>query len=183
MSSSFLVRPAERRDLANWAQMRAELWPCSSRQEHLAELEEGSKSTSFRGWVALSDDRCIGFAEAYIRPFANGCDSRPVVFLEGIWVGPDFRRCRTHQYALANVSLEVGFRGDGAGGLLPDETPVTAPSADLRSSLQRGRSVRPIRALSMACAACRPSRIAQTTSDWPRRMSPATNSRLLPLTR
>lgn len=92
MSSSFLVRPAERRDLANWAQMRAELWPCSSRQEHLAELEEGSKSTSFRGWVALSDDRCIGFAEAYIRPFANGCDSRPVVFLEGIWVGPDFRR-------------------------------------------------------------------------------------------
>jgi Sortase and related acyltransferases len=92
MSSSFLVRPAERRDLANWAQMRAELWPCSSRQEHLAELEEGSKSTSFRGWVALSDDRCIGFAEAYIRPFANGCDSRPVVFLEGIWVCPDFRR-------------------------------------------------------------------------------------------
>jgi len=92
MSSSFVVRPAERRDLANWAQMRAELWPCSSRQEHLAELEEGSKSTSFRGWVALSDDRCIGFAEAYIRPFANGCDSRPVVFLEGIWVGPDFRR-------------------------------------------------------------------------------------------
>lgn len=72
--------------------MRAELWPCSSRQEHLAELEEGSKSTSFRGWVALSDDRCIGFAEAYIRPFANGCDSRPVVFLEGIRVGPDFRR-------------------------------------------------------------------------------------------
>lgn len=72
--------------------MRAELWPCSSRQEHLAELEEGSKSTSFRGWVALSDDRCIGFAEAYIRPFANGCDSRPVVFLEGIWVCPDFRR-------------------------------------------------------------------------------------------
>lgn len=92
MSSSFVVRPAERRDLANWAQMRAELWPCSSRQEHLAELEEGSKSTSFRGWVALSDDRCIGFAEAYIRPFANGCDSRPVVFLEGIWVCPDFRR-------------------------------------------------------------------------------------------
>lgn len=92
MSSSFVVRPAERRDLANWAQMRAELWPCSSRQEHLAELEEGFKSTSFRGWVALSDDRCIGFAEAYIRPFANGCDSRPVVFLEGIWVGPDFRR-------------------------------------------------------------------------------------------
>ncbi len=39
-----------------------------------------------------------------------------------------------------------------------------------------GSSVRPISALSMACAACRPSRIAQTTSDCPRRISPAANT-------
>ncbi len=37
----------------------------------------------------------------------------------------------------------------------------------------RGRSDAPIRTSSTARAACRPSRIAQTTSDWPRRMSPA----------
>jgi hypothetical protein len=37
----------------------------------------------------------------------------------------------------------------------------------------RGSSVEPIRNLSTACAAWRPSRIAHTTSDWPRRMSPA----------
>ena len=34
----------------------------------------------------------------------------------------------------------------------------------------------PISASSIARAACRPSRIAQTTSDWPRRTSPAANS-------
>ena len=44
------------------------------------------------------------------------------------------------------------------------------------SAAYRGRSDRPISSLSMAWAACRPSRIAQTTSDCPRRMSPAANS-------
>src|SRR5690349_8291830 len=38
---------------------------------------------------------------------------------------------------------------------------------------QRGSSLKPIRYSSTARAACRPSRIAHTTSDWPRRTSPA----------
>ena len=44
------------------------------------------------------------------------------------------------------------------------------------SGFYLGSSVRPISALSMACAACRPSRIAHTTSDCPRRISPAANT-------
>ena len=44
----------------------------------------------------------------------------------------------------------------GSGGLTP----------------YRGSSLAPIRNSSTARAHCRPSRIAQTTSDWPRRMSP-----------
>ncbi len=42
--------------------------------------------------------------------------------------------------------------------------------------LYRGKRLAPIRNSSIARAHCRPSRIAQTTSDWPRRMSPAANS-------
>src|SRR5690554_7443884 len=49
-------------------------------------------------------------------------------------------------------------------------------SSDVCSSDLRGSSVVPIRNLSTACAAWRPSRIAQMTSDWPRRMSPAANT-------
>jgi hypothetical protein len=41
---------------------------------------------------------------------------------------------------------------------------------------QRGRSERPIRKASTSRAHWRPSRIAQTTSDCPRRMSPAANT-------
>ena len=49
-------------------------------------------------------------------------------------------------------------------------------SADGQCGCQRGRSLNPIRNSSTARAACRPSRIAHTTSDWPRRMSPAANT-------
>ena len=66
------------------------------------------------------------------------------------------------------------------------EKPATRASGrsslDLRPGLQgggsdqRGRSDLPIRCSSTARAACRPSRIAHTTSDWPRRMSPQANT-------
>ena len=57
-----------------------------------------------------------------------------------------------------------------------DRRAVEAPS-------HLGRSLRPIRKRSMACAAWRPSRIAHTTSDCPRRMSPAAKTFWLPLMR
>ena len=50
-----------------------------------------------------------------------------------------------------------------------------APEHDFPSSY-RGRSVAPIRCRSMARAHCLPSRMAQTTRLWPRRMSPAANT-------
>ncbi len=72
-------------------------------------------------------------------------------------------------------------------GMTVEETaPATAVRSGCRASTchgerglfqapaaQRGRVVVPIRSLSMAWAAWRPSRIAQTTRLWPRRMSPA----------
>jgi len=47
---------------------------------------------------------------------------------------------------------------------------------EFETSHQRGRTVSPIKNSSTARAAWRPSRIAQTTSDWPRRISPALNT-------
>ncbi len=50
--------------------------------------------------------------------------------------------------------------------------PAAARKNWRQTKLYRGRTVSPIRASSIAAAHWRPSRIAQTTSDWPRRMSP-----------
>ncbi len=50
------------------------------------------------------------------------------------------------------------------------------PRHHRRANPHRGSVLLPIRNASTSRAACRPSRIAQTTSDWPRRMSPAANT-------
>lgn len=72
--------------------MRAALWPSTNAQEHLAEIKEYFGKDTFLGWIALDGSKYVGFAEASVRPFANGCDSRPVVFFEGVWVADEFRK-------------------------------------------------------------------------------------------
>jgi aminoglycoside 6'-N-acetyltransferase I len=86
------VRSATQSDLHAWAEMRAKLWPSASAAEHLLELKESFGLSKFNGWVAIESDRYVGFAEASIRDFANGCDSRPVVFFEGVWVDELYRK-------------------------------------------------------------------------------------------
>lgn len=78
-----------------WAYMRAELWPEASLSEHrddiLAQLKSGGEEVTF---LAFDDEgEAVGFAEAAIRhDYVNGCDTSPVVFLEGIFIEPDARR-------------------------------------------------------------------------------------------
>ncbi|MEL6319194.1 MAG: aminoglycoside 6'-N-acetyltransferase [Cyanobacteria bacterium J06626_14] len=88
----------------DWLHMRAELWPQLSLVEHQSELEKFVTDPRFKAFIVLSSDNlssdslsasqeCIGFAEAYLRnEYVNGCETSPVVFLEGIFVRPAFRR-------------------------------------------------------------------------------------------
>ncbi len=93
MTSSFVeIRQAMPSDLKAWAGMRHALWPTTAAAAHEAELRQQAGSKLFIGFMALQDGAPVGFAEVFVRPFANGCDSRPVPFLEGIWVDPAFRR-------------------------------------------------------------------------------------------
>ena len=86
------VRSAIQTDLQSWAKMRSKLWPSATEQEHLSELKESFSQNVFQGWIAIEGDRYIGFAEASIRSYANGCDSKPVVFFEGVWVDEAHRK-------------------------------------------------------------------------------------------
>ena len=67
-----------------------------------------------------------------------------------------------------NATLRVKLRHGGMRRAIP-------PYAS-RPRHHAGSRLAPIRNASTARAHCRPSRIAQTTSDWPRRMSPAANT-------
>ena len=63
----------------------------------------------FRG--EAPDGNAIGFAEVSIRRSANGCDSQPVPFVEGIWVDPQFRLRGIGAQLIAHIEAFVTARG------------------------------------------------------------------------
>jgi aminoglycoside 6'-N-acetyltransferase I len=78
---------------ARWAELRSRLWPDMEAAVHASELAFLLLQQRVVGLLALSGGRAVGFAEAALRTdYVNGCDSRPVVFIEGLWVEPQHRR-------------------------------------------------------------------------------------------
>ena len=68
---------------------------------------------------------------------------------------------RTAAGTRSRVGMPRGYLGQGSRSCWP---------------IHVGSIDDPIKNLSTACAARRPSRMAHTTSDWPRRISPAANT-------
>ena len=80
-------------DRAAWASMRASLWPDEDRNILAQEIDGFLGSNEAWSFVAKTADGApVGFAELAIRRYANGCETQPVPFLEGIWVKDEFRR-------------------------------------------------------------------------------------------
>ena len=85
-----LLAPA---DHDEWLRMRRALWPHHASEEKDADAD---------AWLARSDAAVIvasrstsglaGFVEVGARPYADGCATSPVGFLEGWYVDPDQRR-------------------------------------------------------------------------------------------
>jgi len=99
-------------DRAVWAEMRGALWPESSLAAHAQELAEMLGSGEAWGFLAeAADGAAAGFAEVAIRKYANGCTTRPVPFLEGIWVRAEFRRRGVGARLIAHVGAFAAARG------------------------------------------------------------------------
>lgn len=77
-----------------WADMRLALWPDASLNDHRTDIAEmlagGDDLVAF---VALdAQGRACAFVEAALRrDYVNGCDTSPVVFIEGLYVHPPAR--------------------------------------------------------------------------------------------
>jgi aminoglycoside 6'-N-acetyltransferase I len=108
----FTVRQMGVADRAAWVAMRAALWPGDSADAHAAWIDGMMAGTTAWGFVAETPAReAIGFAEVAIRPYANGCDSAPVPFLEGIWIAPALRRRGAGSALMAHAAAFVRTRG------------------------------------------------------------------------
>jgi len=85
----FRVRGFAESDRPEWFRMRRALWSDSQERE----LDELLQSDSEQVFFAERDGGGLcGFLEAAIRPWASGCQSQPVGYIEGWYVDPDMRR-------------------------------------------------------------------------------------------
>jgi aminoglycoside 6'-N-acetyltransferase I len=102
MPSALLIRPAEPADASVWQRMRESLWPdgCGDHARDIATYFSGPRTNPLEVLLAcLGSGAPIGFVELSIRPYAEGCTTDRVAFVEGWFVEP-------------------GHRGRGAGAAL-----------------------------------------------------------------
>lgn len=90
------IRPATSDHLDQWAALRIALWDWDTVEDHREEAEELylSSDPNRTAFVALDGEGAvIGFAEATLRrDYVEGCETSPVVFLEGVYVVPESRK-------------------------------------------------------------------------------------------
>src|SRR5579883_321590 len=126
------IRIMDVADRAAWAVMRHRLWPDEAPAAHGATIDEILASDSAWGFMAEIAGMPAGFAELAIRKYANGCETRPVPFLEGIWIETQFRRRRVGARLVAHLEAflrERGFREFGSDALIDDRVSHAAHAA------------------------------------------------------
>ena len=117
-------------DVSAWAEMRVRLWPEGSAAEHSQDIAEILGRDDYWGFLAETGDGTpVGFAEVAIRNYANGCETKPVAFLEGLWVAPELRRQRVGARLVQHVEEFVrqrGFREIGSDALMDNAVAIAS---------------------------------------------------------
>ena len=80
-------------DRVDWVRLRNALWP-DSPSDHEVETRKhfDNRSTTLLVFVAEVEGRIVGFVEMDFRPYAPGCATSPVPFIEGWYVEPAWQR-------------------------------------------------------------------------------------------
>jgi aminoglycoside 6'-N-acetyltransferase I len=88
------IRPYETHDHDHWLRMRRTLWPELAGEDEAEDAAEWLARPNAIVIVAerSADAGLAGFIEIAARPYADGCDTSPVAFLEGWYVDEDVRR-------------------------------------------------------------------------------------------
>jgi len=93
-TGSLVIRLVKATEYAEWLRMRLALWPDHTSEEHRAEMDDILANLSREPvfvFVRIGG-RLGGFLEASMRNYADGCDTRPVGYIEGWYVDPDLHR-------------------------------------------------------------------------------------------
>jgi aminoglycoside 6'-N-acetyltransferase I len=128
------VRQATLADAASLARLRHALWPDGSEAEHRREIERffaGPQTAP----LLFAEDRSglLGFAELSIRPYAEGCETDRVGFLEGWFVIPEARHRGIGRKLVA--AAEAWARSVGCTEFASDAEADNEPSAAAHRAL------------------------------------------------
>ena len=93
LSPIMIIQSLLETDRPEWLRMRQALWPENSAAEHQAEIEEILGAANQTVFVARRPTGGLcGFVEVSLRPWAEGCASHPVGYIEGWYVDADVRQ-------------------------------------------------------------------------------------------
>lgn len=119
------MRAATPADRAAWLVLRAALWPGDD-DEHAREiarlLERPDPRWPQEALLAELGGRVVGLAEVSVRPYAEGCATRGVGYLEGWYVDPA-QRGKGVGRALVRAA-EGWARAQGCSELASDSDPA-----------------------------------------------------------
>jgi len=128
-----IIRPVTNNDREEWLRMRLVLWPDDTPENHLAEIDEIAAG-KYAPPISLPQTAFVaerpqgglgGFLEASLRGYADGCDTRPVGYIEGWFIDEDLRRQGVGAALVA--AAEAWARSQGcremASDCLIDNTP------------------------------------------------------------
>lgn len=93
-TTQFKIRRTEDVHDADWLHLRCSFWDGESEEEHLRSLQKFTISHApYFAFIANDEaGKPLGFAEISLRrDYVNSCESSPVLFLEGVYVLPQFR--------------------------------------------------------------------------------------------
>lgn len=106
----------------DWLAMRTALWPEASSAEHRLGMADAMARSHFVRLARHVDGSAVGFVEASKRvDYVNGTGTSPVIFVEGLYVAPDFRRlgvARLLVNAVITWAREEGCRELASDSLL-----------------------------------------------------------------
>jgi aminoglycoside 6'-N-acetyltransferase I len=114
------VRSATAADASVWLRMRGALWPEQASDWHALEIDgffAGRLGMPLEVLLAIdASGKAVGFAELSIRPYAEGCSTDRVAYLEGWYVVPECRRrgvgtalvAAAEQWARTQGCVELG---------------------------------------------------------------------------
>lgn len=120
------IRPVRPADAAEWLRLRLVLWPGGNVEEYRADINHFLHSTLPRPLPTLHaafvcpqpDGGLCGLVEVSIRPYADGCDTYHVGYLEG-WVVDTDRRGQGIGRALV-LAAEAWARDQGCREMASD---------------------------------------------------------------